>query len=92
MLCGLLVGCAALDGVLDKMVTVTSPETGETSEVAVGDIVAETATGAGDIIGSVVGMATGNPLAAGGAAALAAALLAGARRKKAAVAVESTEA
>jgi hypothetical protein len=86
----LLVGCAALDEAFERTVTVTAAD-GTTSEVPVGDIVAETAAPAGDIVGSVVGVVTGNPVTAAASAALAAALLAGARRKKKVVALASTE-
>lgn len=90
VLSSFLTGCAALGEALDGTYTVTDAE-GTTTEVPVGDIVANSAQPVGDIVGSLMGIVTGNPVIAAASAALIAALLAGARRKKAAAAVESTD-
>jgi hypothetical protein len=70
---------------MDQTVAITDPNTGVVTEVPVGDLIANQAEPAGDIVGSLVGVVTGNPLLSGGAAAFAAAMFAGARRKKKAI-------
>ena len=83
----ILSGCAAMESVWDTTVSVFDAETGETSEVALGDMVADAATSdeAGGIIGTLLGAHPG--LAAGAGAA--AAMLAGAARRKKKLKVEA---
>ena len=83
----LLSSCAALESVWDTTVSVFDSDTGETSEVAIGDMVANAATAneAGGIIGTWLGAHPG--LAAGAGAA--AAMLAGAARRKKKLKVEA---
>lgn len=79
-------GCATLG----KRITLTDPETGETTETTVGDVAADTVEGVGDTLSSVISTvataATGNPIVGAGAGAAILTLLgAGAsrlRRKK----------
>ena len=76
-----LSGCA----VLDKVVQIANPDTGEVVETTVGDLAADVAEDAGfsisRTVGSVVSVATGNPImGAGAGAALVALLGAGASR------------
>jgi hypothetical protein len=73
----LMTGCAALE----REVILENPD-GTVTETTVGDIIADSATPAGEAVGTVVTGFTANPMLGGGAAALAAGLLAGLRRKK----------
>ena len=75
-----LSGCAALESVWDTTVSVFDSD-GEATEVALGDVVADTLESdeAGGIIGTLLGA---NPLLAAAAGAAAAAAAAAARRKK----------
>ena len=76
-----LAGCAAMESVWDTTVSVFDSDTGEESEVAIGDMVADAASSdaASGIIGSL--LSTNPALAAIGGAA-AAALAGNARRKR----------
>ena len=77
--------CAVTDAVLDYPMSFFDEETGETTEVPLGDVIADNADGVGGMVSSALGGV--NPLVAvlgGGAAA---ALLGGARRKKKAAVV-----
>lgn len=84
----LLASCS----VLDHVVSVVDPETGETVETTVGDLAAdavdETSSGLSATASKTVGAVTGNPVMGAGAGAVLAALLGAAstslRRKKAA--------
>ena len=66
---------------LDKGVMVEQPD-GSVIETTVGNVLADSATPAGETVGAVVTGFTANPMLGGGAAALVAGLLAGLRRKK----------
>ena len=74
-----------MESVWDTTVSVFDSDTGETTEVALGDVVADTleGDGASGIIGTLMGA---NPLLAAAAGAAAAAAAAAARRKKKAAA------
>ena len=82
-----LTSCAAMDAVLDIPMSVFDEETGETTEVPLGDVVASNADGVGGMVSCLLNGV--NPLAAGAAGAAAAALLGGARRKKKKVVAET---
>ena len=88
LLAATLSGCAAMESVWDTTVSVFDSDTGETTEVALGDVVADTleSDGAGGIISTLMGA---NPLLAAAAGAAAAAAAAAARRKKKAAADEA---
>ena len=75
-----LCGCAALDPVFDAPVHVADPDTGETVEVPLGDVIADSAAPVADTVGSIVGAVT--PVLGLMAAGAVGTLLAGARRKK----------
>ena len=87
LLAATLSGCAAMESVWDTTVSVFDSD-GEATEVAVGDLVADTLEGdaATGIIGTLMGA---NPLLAAAAGAAAAAAAAAARRKKKAAADEA---
>ena len=75
-----LTGCAAVESVLDYPMSFFDEETGETTEVALGDAIADNADGAGGLVSNALGGVS--PLVAllgGGAVAT---LLGAARRKK----------
>ena len=80
LLVATLAGCAAMESVWDTTVSVFDSD-GEATEVALGDVVADTLESdeAGGIIGTLLGA---NPLLAAAAGAAAAAAAAAARRKK----------
>ena len=80
LLVATLAGCAAMESVWDTTVAVFDSD-GEATEVALGDVVADTLESdeAGGIIGTLLGA---NPLLAAAAGAAAAAAAAAARRKK----------
>jgi hypothetical protein len=78
-----LSACAALD----RVISVTDPNTGEVVETTVGDLAADTVEDVGGtitgVLGDAVGVATGNPIVGAGAgAALLALLGAGASRMR----------
>ena len=77
----LLASGAAMESVWDTTVSVFDSETGEETEVAIGDVVADAATSdeASGIIGTLLGT---NPALAAGVGAAAAMLAGAARRKK----------
>ena len=81
VLYGVCTSCAAMESVWDTTVSVFDSETGEESEVAIGDMVANAATSdeASGIIGSLLGT---NPALAAIGGAAAAALAGNARRKR----------
>ena len=83
----LLSSCAAMESVWDTTTSVFDAETGEVTEVAIGDVVADAVTSdeASGIIGTLLGA---NPALAAGAGAAAAMLAAAARRKRKAALVK----
>jgi len=79
LVCALaLSSCAALDTVVD----VLGPDGQKTGETTVGAMIADSGEAVGDVAGSLIGTATGNPLLGTAAAAGIAGLFMGARRKK----------
>jgi len=77
---GSLSSCTAVDSILDYPMSLFDEDTGETTEVPLGDVIADNADGVSGVVSDVLGGV--NPLVAilgGGAAA---ALLGSARRKK----------
>ncbi|MAK28994.1 MAG: hypothetical protein CL490_00410 [Acinetobacter sp.] len=88
-LCVALPSCAVTDAVLDYPMSFFDEETGETTEVPLGDVIADNADGVGGMVTDALGGV--NPLVAvlgGGAAA---ALMGKARRKKTAVVAAPAE-
>ena len=87
---GVCTSCAVTDAVLDYPMSFFDEETGETTEVALGDVVADNSAGISGLVGDTLGGV--NPLlgllGAGGAAAL----LNGARRKRRAAQMIQAEA
>jgi hypothetical protein len=79
VLYGVCTSCAAMESVWDTTVSVFDSDTGEETEVAIGDVVADSADEVGGIISTLLGT---NPALAAVGGAAAAALLGGARRKK----------
>ena len=80
VLVGSLASCAAVESVLDYPMSFFDEDTGETTEVALGDAIADNADGVGSVVSNALGGV--NPLVAllsGGAIT---ALLGGARRKR----------
>ena len=77
--------CAVTDAVLDYPMSFFDEETGETTEVPLGDVIADNADGVGGVVSDVLGGV--NPLLAAVGGGAAAALLGGARRKKKAAVV-----
>ena len=75
----LLTSCAALESVWDTTVSVFDSDTGETTEVPLGDVVADSSEEVGGIVSSLLST---NPLLAAAAGAAAAAAAGAARRKK----------
>ena len=77
----LLSSCAAMESVWDTTTSVFDAETGEETEVAIGDVVADAVTSdeASGIIGTLLGA---NPALAAGAGVVATMLAGAARRKK----------
>ena len=82
-LCSLCTSCA----VLDYPMSFFDEETGETTEVPLGDVIADNADGVGGVVSDVLGGV--NPLLAAVGGGAAAALLGGARRKKKAQLVQA---
>ena len=83
-LCWCITSCA----VLDYPLSIFNEETGETTEVPLGDIIASSSESVGDTIATAVtGFTGGNGLLGVVAGAAAAALLGGAARRKKAAAV-----
>ena len=78
-----LTSCAAMESVWDTTTSVFDADTGEETEVAIGDVVADSADGVGGIVSTLLGT---NPALAAVGGAAAAALLGSARRKKKAAA------
>jgi|TARA_R110000824_G_scaffold33762_1_gene107977 hypothetical protein len=76
----ILPSCAAMESVWDTTVSVFDSDTGETAEVPLGDIVADSSEEVGGIVSSL--LSTHPLLAAVGGAAAAAAAAGAARRKK----------
>lgn len=78
---GVCTSCAAMESVWDTTTSVFDSETGEESEVAIGDLVADAVTSdeASGIMGTLLGA---NPALAAAAGAAAAALAGNARRKR----------
>ena len=74
-----LSSCAALDHVVEVFDPITGEKTGETT---VGTMIADSGEAVGDVAGSLIGTATGNPLLGTAAAAGIAGLFMGARRKR----------
>ena len=77
---GVCTSCAIVEPILDYPMSFFDDETGETTEVPLGDVIADNADGVSGVVSDVLGGV--NPLVAvlgGGAAA---ALLGSARRKK----------
>ena len=86
---GVCTSCAAVDSVLDYPMSFFDEETGETTEVPLGDVIADQSDGVAGVVADTLGGVS--PLAAllgGGAAA---ALLGGARRKRKAAALAKAE-
>ena len=79
--------CAVTDAVLDYPMSFFDEETGETTEVPLGDVIADNADGVGGVVSDVLGGV--NPLLAAVGGGAAAALLGGARRKKKAQLVQA---
>ena len=75
----ILPSCAAMETVWDSTISVFDSETGEETEVALGDVVADSSEEVG---GSVSSLLSTNPLLAAAAGAAAAAAAGAARRKK----------
>ena len=73
-----LSSCAALDTVVD----ILGPDGQKTGETTVGAMIADSGEAVGDVAGSLIGTATGNPLLGTAAAAGIAGRFMGARRKK----------
>ena len=86
-LCVVCTGCAVTDAVLDYPMSFFDEETGETTEVPLGDVIADNADGVGGVVSDVLGGV--NPLVAALGGGAAAALLGGARRKKKAQVVQA---
>ena len=80
---GVCTSCA----VLDYPMSFFDEETGETTEVPLGDVIADNADGVGGVVSDVLGGV--NPLVAALGGGAAAALLGGARRKKKAQVVQA---
>ena len=74
-----LTSCAAMESVWDTTTSVFDADTGEETEVAIGDVVADSADEVSGIVSSLLGT---NPALAAVGGAAAAALLGSARRKK----------
>jgi hypothetical protein len=89
VLVGSLASCAAVESALDYPMSFFDDETGESTEVALGDVVADHADGVGSVVSNALSGI--NPLVAllGGGAATA--LLGGARRKRKAALVSQAK-
>ena len=88
----LILAMLASCSLLDKTMDVFDPETGETTEVRVGDALASAVEDNADSMGGIVSTLTGNPMLGGGAAALlAAAAGAGLRKRKKQATVQPQE-
>ena len=80
VLYGVCTSCAVVEPILDYPMSFFDDETGETTEVPLGDVIADNADGVSGVVSDVLGGV--NPLLAALGGGAAAALLGGARRKK----------
>ncbi len=80
LLIAALGGCSMLDPALDAPVQVVDPESGETIEVPIGDVIADNSEPVASAVGTAVSAI--NPALGLMAAGAIGTLLAGARRKK----------